>query len=129
VEPGCWQTSVSVFALLPVGAACIQAWRLLEGIQDELDMELKRLHAAQGYLSLIRAIHEQYPLKELSQRRRRRRFWVSLRRFSFSKWLGFAVVLLLGAGLAMLINLLRIPWARVFACISQSASGGSWPSS
>jgi hypothetical protein len=113
VELGFWRFLVSVLALLLVWAAFTQAWRLLAEIQLELEMELKRLHAAQGYLSLIRAIHRQYPLKELSQRRRRRRERV--------KWRGFQATLFLGAIFAILI-ILSLSWPD-----PASRHRGPWP--
>jgi hypothetical protein len=62
---------------------------------------------ARSQLSLIRQIHLTFPPRGRD---------IGL--------LGAALVI--GMVLAIGINLLRIPWARVLACISPS-SGGSWP--
>jgi hypothetical protein len=120
-----WRALVSVVAVPLVWAAFGQAYRLLADMQDELDMELRRLHAALEDLPLISKIHARYRQKERSDRRGRRRFWILLRRSckrAPADWLGFFGVLFLGAIFASLIILSRMPWPLVLAVGAASLS-------
>jgi hypothetical protein len=99
-------------AVLVFGAAAL-AYGTLSSLQKSHATELKRLVEARDELLLVKKIHEQSEFKPGAARATHpgRTIWVL--------WAALAI----GALLAIGINISRVPWAPIAACISQSASG------
>jgi hypothetical protein len=105
----CWRSLTSLFAIVLMSLAGVQGWRVMLNERRHLNRERERLDAAQNRLPLIGEI----PVTGHPPRNR-----------------GLFAAVFLGWVFGSLINLSRIPSVQhVCACISQSGSGGSWPSS
>jgi hypothetical protein len=105
-----WKASANLYCAIAVVVTALSAGLVLVALEIALNKERKRMEAVRLKLLLIREIH-----------RKSKPAW---------RWVVTVVLLptvLGGAALAIWINFSRIPW--VVACISQSASGGSWPAS
>lgn len=111
-----WKASVSLGCFAFVWAAFCWAWSILESLAEARKKERRRMDKARLKLPLVAAMHNREPRRRAAQRR------FSMR--PVSRWFHqrtqddpivvLRAALVLGAMLASMINLSRIPWAAWF---------------
>jgi hypothetical protein len=127
VENEEWRNSVGVCAFVLVLLVALQAGRSLWYIEAQRQMEHDRLLAAIRRLSWMRAIERHHPPLKRSERP----WWVRLwgrdcenapqkTNGRFEVRLGLGMVVVVGAGFAIVIISSRLPWFPVFplACLA-----------
>ena len=113
VEPESWRSGVSCIASGLVVATFLAAWRVVAILEASIEKERDRQNAARDHLQLLRKLHKKHGRIDQSEMS----WWRSLWNPPVKRVL--IAGLLLGAVVATLINLSRIPLVqRVVACVS-----------
>jgi hypothetical protein len=93
------------------------AYRVLGSLDQSHDKELRRMKAARRELPLVKRIHSRFRLTRKGAWWRPRRARTRPGRVI---WV-LHTALFIGAELAVVINLLRVPWPRVWASVTAGA--------
>ena len=107
-----WRSSVSLIAFVLVWMVVVFTFRNLRRSERSLDRQDKSLREARKRLKLMSAINKELTGQEEGSEKRRRFLNLPV------KWV-LSIVLVLGASIASLIIVSRIPVPQVVACISQ----------